>query len=91
MRYRLLPALLIRRRDPGVRPAVAKRAGALARGLPQGHFSGDRDREQYCDVRQQTIPTRSRPRSMAARMVASRVIGSDRNDILIVSIQAQAE
>lgn len=92
MRYRLLPALLL---FVTATQAFAQQSRSAERWLEdcrKGHFSGDRDREQYCDVRQQTIPTRSRLRVDGRENGGIEVIGSDRNDILIVSkIQAQAE
>jgi Toastrack DUF4097 len=51
-----------------------------------------RDREQYCDVREQTISARSQLRVDGRENGGIEVIGSDRNDILVISkIQAQAE
>ena len=51
-----------------------------------------RDREQFCDVREQTIPGRSSLRVDGRENGGIKVIGADRNDILVISkIQAQAE
>ena len=51
----------------------------------------NRDRDQYCDVREQTIPARSKIRVDGHSNGGIEVIGSDRSDILIISrIQAQA-
>ena len=56
-----------------------------------GRWGGGRDREQYCDVREQTIPARSQLRVDGRENGGIRVIGSDRSDILVISkIQAQA-
>ena len=52
---------------------------------------GGRDRENYCDVREQTLPARSSLRVDGRENGGIDVIGSDRNDILVISkIQAQA-
>ena len=51
----------------------------------------NRDRDQYCDVREQTIPARSRLRVDGRSNGGIEVIGSDRSDILVISkIQTQA-
>ena len=51
-----------------------------------------RDREQLCDVREQTIPGRASLRVDGRENGGIKVIGADRNDILVISkIQAQAE
>lgn len=51
-----------------------------------------RDRDQYCDVRQQTIPARSQLRVDGRTNGGIDVIGSDRNDILVIAkVQTQAE
>ena len=77
MRYRLLPALLL---FVTATQAFAQQSRSAERWLEdcrKGHFSGDRDREQYCDVRQQTIPTRSRLRVDGRENGGIEVIGSD--------------
>ena len=56
----------------------------------RGRGGGD-DREQYCDVREQTIGARSQLRVDGRQNGGIDVIGSDRTDILVISrIQAQA-
>lgn len=56
----------------------------------RGRFNDD-DREQYCDVREQTIPARARLRVDGRDNGGIDVIGEDRNDILVISkVQAQA-
>jgi len=91
MRYRLLPVLLV---VVTATQAFAQRSRSAERWLDDcrsGRFSGDRDREQYCDVREQTIPARSQLRVDGRENGGIEVIGSDRKDILVVSkIQAQA-
>jgi hypothetical protein len=53
---------------------------------------GGRDRDQYCDVREQTIGARSMLRVDGRENGGIQIIGADRNDILVISkIQAQAE
>ncbi len=92
MRFRLLSALLV---VVTAAPAFAQRSRSAERWLDDcrsGRFSGDRDREQYCDVREQTIPARSGLRVDGRENGGIEVIGSDRSDILVISkIQAQAE
>ena len=92
MRYRLLPAFLV---IATATQAFCQRSRSAERWLEDcrnGRFSGDRDREQYCDVRQQTLPARSQLRVDGRENGGIEVIGSDRNDILVISkIQAQAE
>jgi hypothetical protein len=57
-----------------------------------GRWNGDHDREQYCDVRQQTISARSLLRVDGRDNGGIEIIGSDRNDIFVISkIQAHAE
>lgn len=91
MRYRLLPAFLA---IATATPAFCQRSRSPERWLEdcrEGRFSGDRDREQYCDVRQQTIPARSQLRVDGRENGGIVVVGADRNDILVISkIQAQA-
>ena len=54
-----------------------------------GRWGGDR--EQFCDVREQTIAARSRLRVDGRENGGIEVIGEDRNDIRVISkIQAQA-
>jgi len=58
----------------------------------RGRWNGDRDREQYCDVREQTISARSQLRVDGRGNGGIDVIGSDRSDILVIAkIQAQGE
>ena len=75
-------------------PVLAQRSRDPARWLDDcrsGRWSGDRDREQYCDLRQQTIPARSMLRVDGRQNGGISVIGSDRNDILVIAkIQANA-
>jgi DUF4097 and DUF4098 domain-containing protein YvlB len=53
---------------------------------------GGRDRERFCDVREQTIPSRSHLRVDGRENGGIEIIGADRNDILVISmIQTQAE
>ena len=87
---RVLPAILLL---VAAAPAFgqARDARRWLEDCRRGRWSGDRDREQYCDVREQTIPVRSRLRVDGRQNGGIDVIGSDRNDILIVArIQAQA-
>ena len=57
-----------------------------------GRWGRDRDRERFCDVREQTIPARSQLRVDGRENGGIEIIGADRNDILVISkIQAQAE
>ena len=52
---------------------------------------GGNDREQFCDVREQTIATRSRLRVDGRENGGIEIVGEDRNDIRVISkIQAQA-
>lgn len=92
MRYRLLSAFLVVVTAP---QALAQRSQSAERWLNDcrsGRHWGDRDREQYCDVREQTIPARSQLRVDGRENGGIEVIGSDRSDILVISkIQAQAE
>ena len=56
-----------------------------------GRWGNDRDRERYCDVREQTIPARSQLRVDGRENGGIKIVGADRNDILVISkIQAQA-
>jgi len=56
-----------------------------------GRWGNDRDRERYCDVREQTIPARSQLRVDGRENGGIEIIGADRKDILVISkIQAQA-
>lgn len=52
---------------------------------------GSRDRDRYCDVREQTLSARSQLRVDGRENGGIEIIGSDRNDILVISrIEAQA-
>lgn len=85
----LFPSLLLM--------AVADSAAAQVRSAERwlddcrrGRWSGG-DREQYCDVREQTIPARSSLRVDGRDNGGVEVIGWDRNEILVRSkIQARA-
>ena len=92
MRYRLLSGFLV---VVTATQVLAQRSRSPERWLEdcrEGRFSGDRDREQYCDVRQQTIPARSQLRVDGRENGGIVVVGADRNDILVIAkIQAQAE
>lgn len=92
MRYRLLSAFLVVVTAP---QALAQRSQSAERWLNDcrsGRHWGDRDREQYCEVREQTIPARSQLRVDGRENGGIEVIGSDRSDILVISkVQAQAE
>src|SRR5690349_21658347 len=56
-----------------------------------GRWSGDRDREHFCDVREQTISNRSVLRVDGRENGGIEIIGADRNDILVISkIDARA-
>ncbi|HEY5416451.1 MAG TPA: DUF4097 family beta strand repeat-containing protein [Gemmatimonadaceae bacterium] len=91
MRYRLLSGVLV---VVTATQAFAQKSRSAERWLDDcrsGHYSGDRDREQYCDVREQTIPARSQLRVDGRENGGIEIIGSDRKDILVISkIQAQA-
>jgi hypothetical protein len=91
MRHRLLPALLV---VVTASQSFAQKSRSAERWLDDcrsGRHWGDRDREQYCDVREQTIPARSQLRVDGRENGGIEVIGSDRSDILVISkIQAQA-
>ena len=57
-----------------------------------GRWSGDRNREQYCDVREQTIASRSVLRVDGRENGGIEIIGADRSDILVISkLEARAE
>lgn len=56
-----------------------------------GRWSGDRDREHFCDVREQTISNRAVLRVDGRENGGIEIIGADRNDILVISkIDARA-
>jgi len=88
MHRQLVPALLV---------FVASTAAGQTRDAKRwlddcrrGRWGGD-DREQYCDVREQTISARSLLRVDGRQNGGIDIIGSDRTDILVIShIQAQA-
>lgn len=90
MRARLVSILLL----VGVAtPGFAQQSRSAERWLDDCRSGrwGNRDRDQYCDVRQQTIPARSRLRVDGRENGGIEIIGSDRNDILVISrIQAEA-
>lgn len=77
--------------------AAGTTAGAQVRSAERwlddcrrGRWGGD-DREQYCDVREQTLPARANLRVDGRDNGGIEVIGWDRNDILVRSkIQARA-
>ena len=91
MRYRLLSGVLV---VITATQAFAQRSRSAERWLDDcrsGRYSGDRDREQYCDVREQTIPARAQLRVDGRENGGIEIIGSDRKDILVISkIQTQA-
>ena len=93
MRHRLLPAfLVILIATPALAQQRSRSAQRWLEDCRDGRFSGDRDRDRYCDVREQTIPSRSQIRVDGRENGGIDVIGEDRNDILVISkIQAQAE
>jgi hypothetical protein len=90
MRFPLLSFLLL----VGVAPqGAAQRSRSVERWLDDCRSGrwGDRDRDHYCDVRQQTIPARSQLRVDGRENGGIEIIGADRNDILVISkIQAEA-
>ena len=68
-------------------PAIAQSRSAqrwLA-DCRDGRWGGDRDRENYCDVREQTISNRSVLRVDGRENGGIEIIGADRNDILVIS------
>ena len=85
----LLPSLLF--------TAAATTAGAQVRSAERwlddcrrGRWRGD-DREQFCDVREQTLPARANLRVDGRDNGGIEIIGWDRNEILVRSkIQARA-
>jgi hypothetical protein len=91
MRSQLLSALLL---FGLTTPLLAQRSRSAERWLDDcrsGRHFGDRDREQFCDVREQTIGARSMLRVDGRENGGIDVIGEDRSDILVISkIQAQA-
>jgi len=91
MRYRLLSGVLV---VVTATQAFAQRSRSAERWLDEcrnGRYSGDHDREQYCDVREQTIPGRSHLRVDGRENGGIEIVGSDRKDILVISkIQTQA-
>jgi len=88
MLRRVFPALLVILTASSVR-AQSRDAQRWLDDCRSGR--SNRDREQYCDVREQTIPARSRLHVDGRSNGGIEVIGSDRNDILVISkIQSQA-
>jgi DUF4097 and DUF4098 domain-containing protein YvlB len=90
---RSLPALILML---SALPLLAQSRGAQSRDTQRwlDNCRDDRgrdDRERYCDVREQTLPARSSLRVDGRENGGIEVIGSDRNDIRIISkIQTQA-
>jgi DUF4097 and DUF4098 domain-containing protein YvlB len=85
---RVLPALLVVLTAGSAR-AQSREAQRWLDDCRSGRWN--RDRDQYCDVREQTIPARSRLRVDGRTNGGIDVIGSDRSDILVISkIQTQA-
>ena len=85
----LIPAFLI---VTTVCPAFAqsREAERWLDDCRRGRWGGN-DREQYCDVKQQTIAARSGLRIDGRENGGIEIIGSDRTDILVISkIQTQA-
>lgn len=86
---RVFPALLVLAAAGSAR-AQSRDAQRWLDDCRSGRWN--RDRDQYCDVREQTIPARSRIRVDGRSNGGIEVIGSDRSDILVISkIQTQAE
>ena len=77
-------------------PLLAQSRGAQSRDAQRWlddcrDDRGRDDRERYCDVREQTLPARSSLRVDGRENGGIEVIGSDRNDIRVISkIQTQA-
>ena len=96
MRRPLLPALILAMLTQSALPLVAQTRGAQSRDAQRWledcrDDRGGRDRERYCDVREQTIPARASLRVDGRQNGGIEVIGSDRSDILVISkIQTQA-
>jgi DUF4097 and DUF4098 domain-containing protein YvlB len=90
---RSLPALILML---SALPLLAQSRGAQSRDAQRwlDNCRDDRgrdDRERYCDVREQTLPARSSLRVDGRENGGIEVIGSDRNDIRVISkIQTQA-
>jgi DUF4097 and DUF4098 domain-containing protein YvlB len=90
---RSLPALILML---SALPLPAQSRGAQSRDVQRwlDNCRDDRgrdDRERYCDVREQTLPARSSLRVDGRENGGIEVIGSDRNDIRVISkIQTQA-
>jgi DUF4097 and DUF4098 domain-containing protein YvlB len=90
---RSLPALILML---SAVPLLAQSRGAQSRDAQRwlDNCRDDRgrdDRERYCDIREQTLPARSSLRVDGRENGGIEVIGSDRNDIRVISkIQTQA-
>jgi DUF4097 and DUF4098 domain-containing protein YvlB len=90
---RSLPALILML---SALPLLAQSRGTQSRDAQRwlDNCRDDRgrdDRERYCDVREQTLPARSSLRVDGRENGGIEVIGSDRNDIRVISkIQTQA-
>ena len=90
---RSLPALILML---SALPLLAQSRGAQSRDAQRWlddcrDDRGRDDRERYCDVREQTLPARSSLRVDGRENGGIEVIGSDRNDIRVISkIQTQA-
>ena len=90
---RSLPALILML---SALPLLAQSRGAQSRDTQRWlddcrDDRGRDDRERYCDVREQTLPARSSLRVDGRENGGIEVIGSDRNDIRVISkIQTQA-
>jgi hypothetical protein len=88
MRRPFVPALLL---VMTAGPALAQSREAQRWLDDCQHGRWNRDRDQYCAVREQTIATRTALRVDGRANGGIDVIGSDRTDILVISkIQAQA-
>jgi hypothetical protein len=87
----IFPALLLVAAGGTSAGAQVRSADRWLDDCRRGRWRGD-DREQYCDVREQTIPARARLRVDGRDNGGVEVIGWDRNEILVRSkIQARAD
>jgi DUF4097 and DUF4098 domain-containing protein YvlB len=90
MRRPLVPALLL---VMSAVPALAQSRDAQRwlDDCQNGRWGRDRDRDQYCAVREQTLSPRTQLRVDGRSNGGIDIIGSDRSDILVISkIQAHA-
>jgi putative adhesin len=90
MRRALSALLLVSIAAPAI--AQSRSAQRWLSDCRDGRWSGDRDREHYCDVREQTIASRSLLRVDGRENGGIEIIGADRSDILVVSkLETRAE